>query len=204
MNYTVKCLLFGVLLNATCKIDVLCLEYSDIKNNYQSPSENYHNDLSIFAERSDNKGCTGDIEQRIINGEKFLSQNYQSEKPGNLEDYVSLKSSQFREYIIHVFKSNGVASNDFYKVLFDCAKVSSAKPYLIDICVNKYLKKHNIDFSPTCLSCFSSFIGCTFISCNKQCAKNQCNDDCKACSEKNCFRTLLNCTKLDALPDPCK
>ncbi|CAG9484618.1 conserved Plasmodium protein, unknown function [Plasmodium vivax] len=204
MNYTIKCLLFGVLLNAACKIDVLCLEGNGINNNYQSPSENYHNDMSIFAERSDNKGCTGDIEQRLINGEKFLSQNYQSENPENLKDYISLKTNQFREYIMHLFKSNSVASNDFYKVLFDCAKVSSAKPYLIDICVNKYLKKHNIDFSPTCLSCFSSFIGCSFISCNKQCAKDQCNDECKSCSEKNCFRTLLNCTKLDALPDPCK
>ncbi|KAI4841183.1 hypothetical protein MKS88_000418 [Plasmodium brasilianum] len=207
-----KCLVFFVLLNVVCKGVVKCSD--GITNNDNiSKNENKMNTLGIFFKKDDNKGCTGAVEQKLINGEKFLKNDYHhhmekvdEELNKSAEDSIRIRSNQPKELLIHLFKGdkNNVASNDFYKVLLDCAKVSSAKPYLIDICVTKYLKKYNIEFSPTCLSCFSTFIGCSFISCNKQCAKDQCNNECKSCTEKNCFRSLLNCTKLDALPDPCK
>ncbi|GAW78876.1 hypothetical protein, conserved [Plasmodium gonderi] len=209
MDYKLKLILLAALLNTTSRIDVKCLEDKSIKNNHTTPYINNF-DLSTFEKKGDNQGCTGEVEQRLINGEKFLTSennNEKDEKLGNTEnikDFISLKTNQLKDYITHFFKSNSASSNDFYKILFDCAKASSAKPYLVDICVNKYLKKHNIEFSQTCLSCFSSFIGCTYISCNKECAKDQCTEDCKKCSQKHCFKSLLNCTKLDSLPDPCK
>ncbi|SBS79815.1 conserved Plasmodium protein, unknown function [Plasmodium ovale] len=211
MNSLLKCLVCFALLNIVSKGKVSCTKDNDGSgNNHSRNDNNSANPLNVFLENDDNNGCTGEVEQNLINGEKFLKDSYykaiatEEDKKKNAKDFVNIKTNQFREFTIHMFNSKNEPANDFYKVLFDCAKASSAKPYLIDICVTKYFKKYNISFSPTCLNCFSTFIGCTFISCNKQCAKDQCNNECKSCSEKNCFRTLLNCTKLDALPDPCK
>ncbi|CRG98007.1 conserved Plasmodium protein, unknown function [Plasmodium gallinaceum] len=158
-----------------------------------------------FTNEDKNEGCTGSVEQKLINGEQiFKTNNLIRKSEINERRFLSIKNHIYREFRIYFFKSSNSISNDFYKILFECAEASSAKPYLIDICVKKYFKKYNIEFSSTCLSCFSNFIGCGFISCNEQCSVDQCNSECKTCSEKNCFKKLLNCTKLDKLPSPCK
>ncbi|SOV12744.1 conserved Plasmodium protein, unknown function [Plasmodium gaboni] len=176
---------------------------NDINNTYNV----HNNDIFNIFKKGEEEGCTGELEQKLINGQKFLKNDLHEINEynnNNEKDFINLRNGQHSEYNMYMFESKGIVSNDFYRILYECAQASSAKPYLVDVCVNKYFKKYKIKFSQTCLSCFSTFIGCTFISCNKECSKNQCNDECKVCSDSHCFKKLLECTKLEALPDPCK
>lgn len=183
---------------------------NNLNNNMNSVnsvnSVNSNNIFNIFK-KGEEEGCKGELEQKLINGQKFLKNDLHEineyNNNNNDQSFVNLRNGQHTDYTMYMFESKGIVSNDFYRILYECAQASSAKPYLVDVCVNKYFKKYKIKFSQTCLSCFSTFIGCTFISCNKQCSKNQCNDECKVCSDKHCFKKLLECTKLEALPDPC-
>ncbi|CRG98367.1 conserved Plasmodium protein, unknown function [Plasmodium relictum] len=200
MSFKLKYFFIYFVFSVINKKYISCLD--ELINSNESENKIYLN----FISEDKNYGCTNSVERDLINGKKFLKSSDLNEKLKiNNRSFFSVKNSFHKEFLIYFFKSSDkLISNDFYKILFDCAESSSAKPYLVDICVKKYFKKYNIDFSSTCLSCFTEFIGCTFISCNKQCSLDQCSSECKTCSDKNCFKKLLSCTKLDKLPDPCK
>ncbi|KNG75289.1 hypothetical protein PFMG_01424 [Plasmodium falciparum IGH-CR14] len=216
MNMNIKYVVFFVFLSLVCcnYCYVNCMLDNFIQHFVKKSSNNVG--VTNVYDKGNNmndtnnvrkKGAKGELEQKLINGQKFLKNDLHE-----INDYNNNNNDQsllpnvwatIPDYPMYMFESKGIVSNDFYRILYECAQASSAKPYLVDVCVNKYFKKYKIKFSQTCLSCFSTFIGCTFISCNKQCSKNQCNDECKVCSDKHCFKKLLECTKLEALPDPC-
>ncbi|KEG02886.1 conserved Plasmodium protein, unknown function [Plasmodium vinckei vinckei] len=203
MHYIIKLLVSLALFNGLCEGHSDGSVYNT-KNRYS----NYDNKNLNNIFKSNSPGCTGELEKSIINGEKidWSSYEFMENHNGNHnESSISIKINKSKEHIIElpVFDKKKMPSNQFYKILFNCAKASSAKPYLTDICINKYFKKYNVPFSTECVKCFSDFIGCGFISCNKECSKDQCTNACRNCSQKACFNTLLKCTQLDSLPDPC-
>ncbi|SCM20631.1 conserved protein, unknown function [Plasmodium chabaudi chabaudi] len=204
MHYIIKLLVSFALFNAVCEGHSEGSVY-----NTMSRYSNNNNDknLNNFF-KSNSPGCTGDLEKSIINGEKIDWSSYELITDTiryHNDDPIRIKINKSKEHTIElpVFDRKKTPSNNFYKILFNCAKASSAKPYLIDICINKYFKKYNVPFSTECVKCFSDFIGCGFISCNKQCSKDQCTNECRDCSQKECFNSLLKCTQLESLPDPC-
>ncbi|CDU17405.1 conserved protein, unknown function [Plasmodium yoelii] len=202
MNSIIKLLIPLVLFNVLCEGHPGGLGFN-LKYNY---SKYDNNNLNIFL-KSNSPGCTGELERKIINGQKidWSGVMVEDDTGKHNDNSIRIKINKSKEHTIElpVFDKK-MPSNNFYKILFNCAKASSAKPHLIDICINKYFKKYNVPFSPDCVKCFSDFIGCGFISCNKQCSKDQCSNACRDCSQKECYNSLLKCTQLESLPDPCK
>ncbi|VWU48479.1 conserved protein, unknown function [Hepatocystis sp. ex Piliocolobus tephrosceles] len=214
MQFILKFVLFLALSSFLCVCNAQKFYLSsNYGRSYSANGNSIYNNTN-FLKKDYPEGCTRKNEQDIINGAK-LSKNDDKKIEGdnlkenddngqkNMENPLYVRSNKFGDLEIYLMKSDHVPANDFYKILFDCAKAASAKQYLIDLCVNKYLHKHHVTFSPVCLECFTSFIGCSFINCNKQCTREQCSDQCRSCSQEKCFKALLECTKLEKLPDPC-
>eukprot|EP00920_Eleutheroschizon_duboscqi_P032504 GHVT01078510.1.p1 GENE.GHVT01078510.1~~GHVT01078510.1.p1 ORF type:complete len:651 (+),score=58.14 GHVT01078510.1:424-2376(+) len=119
------------------------------------------------------------------------------------KDMDILEGKAFPRAANHDMTEGAHAANSFFEILFSCSRKGMGQAPVVFKCLQAGLSRQNLQLSNSCASCYADVAECGAKHCSWPCLLNSCGSRCLECGRQHCRSQLLECAKVERLPEAC-